>query len=394
VEKVFAEPALVGHDAAVAAEIEAMRRELSTVLRAPRRWQGTLRRAAQAKAIQGSNSIEGYKVSDGDAAAAVDDEPALTADERTWAEVLAYRRVLTYVLNVATDPRFTLDENVIRSMHFMLLEHDLSKSPGRYRGGPVYVTSGQGTAYTAPDADRVPELVAALVARLGQSSADCLVRAAMAHLNLVMIHPFRDGNGRMGRALQTLVLAQDRVLEPAFASIEEWLGANTADYYSVLAATGAGSWHPERSADLWLRFNLRAHHMQAQTVRRRFEEASRQWALLDELVAAHGLPERVTDLLFDALLGWRVARPSYVARAGLDERTATRDLVRLTDLELLTAHGQTKGRHYTAGPVLQDARTAIRAQRRPITDPYPDLIATIRAAEAEAVEQSDASPLF
>jgi Fic family protein len=61
------------------------------------------------------------------------------------------------------------------------------------------------------------------------SSDDPLVRGAMAHLNLVMIHPFRDGNGRMARALQTMVLAQDQVVEPTFSSIEEWLGNNTQE---------------------------------------------------------------------------------------------------------------------------------------------------------------------
>ena len=97
----------------------------------------------------------------------------------------------------------------------------------------------------------------------------------MAHLNLVMIHPFRDGNGRMARALQTLVLSRGGIGEPAFSSIEEWLGGNTEDYYRVLAATGAGAWHPERSAALWVKFNLRAHHIQAQTVRRRYREAGK-----------------------------------------------------------------------------------------------------------------------
>ena len=78
----------------------------------------------------------------------------------------------------------------------------------------------------------------------------------MAHLNLVMIHPFRDGNGRMARALQTMVLAQDQVVEPTFSSIEEWLGNNTQDYYDVLAATGRGAWHPANDATLWVKFNL------------------------------------------------------------------------------------------------------------------------------------------
>ncbi|MDR1430806.1 MAG: Fic family protein, partial [Propionibacteriaceae bacterium] len=244
-EKLFTAPQLTALDQSVMGEIDAIRQELSQVLRVPRRWQGTLRRSAQAKAIRGSNSIEGYRVSGEDAAAAVDDEPAQNADRSIWAEIMGYRRVLTYVLNVATSAEFAFGEGILNSMHFMLLEHDLGKSPGRYRSGPIYVSSEQGTEYTAPEAALVPELVRALVEQVRSQESPSIINAALAHLNLVMIHPFRDGNGRMGRVLQTLVLARDQVLEPAFSSIEEWLGANTADYYSVLAATGAGAWHPE-----------------------------------------------------------------------------------------------------------------------------------------------------
>jgi len=73
-------------------------------------------------------------------------------------------------------------------------------------------------------------------------------RAAMAHLNLVMIHPFRDGNGRMGRGLQTLVLARSAIPEPTFSTIQEHLGHNTQRYYDVLAEVGQGSSHPTHSA--------------------------------------------------------------------------------------------------------------------------------------------------
>jgi Fic family protein len=100
-----------------------------------------------------------------------------------------------------------------------LLEHDLSTSPGRYRTGAVYVRDDrtQTNVYEAPDATQVPELMQVLSGELASPSPDDqLVRAAMAHLNLVMIHPFRDGNGRMARALQTVVLAQDQVVEPTF----------------------------------------------------------------------------------------------------------------------------------------------------------------------------------
>ncbi|MDR1513772.1 MAG: Fic family protein [Propionibacteriaceae bacterium] len=382
-ETIFGPPRLDGHDAAVMAEVNGMRDELSHLLRVPRRWQGTLRRSAQAKAIQGSNSIEGYVVSDSDAAAAVDGEEALDADRQTWAEILGYRRVMTYVLNVATTPGFTLDESAIKAMHFMLLDHDLAKQPGVFRAGPVYVTGARGTTYTAPDAERVPTLMAALVEQVRQSTRPPLVKAALAHLNLVAIHPFRDGNGRMARVLQTLVLAQDKLLEPAFSSIEEWLGANTADYYAALIATQAGSWRPDNDTSSWVRFNLRAHHMQAQTTRRRFHEGSQRWIALDGVLAEHGLPDRVEETLFNALLGWRVSRPPYVEATRTDARTATRDFARLVDLGLLVPHGETRGRHYTLGPRLERVNQAIEAARQPLSDPYPDLLQAVHADAAK-----------
>ncbi|WP_220794161.1 Fic family protein [Nocardioides pelophilus] len=295
---------------------------------------------------------------------------------------------MTYVLNVATDPGFTIDEVVLRSMHFMLLEHDLSKSPGRYRSTEIFVRDDRRgvDVYEGPAADVVPELMGRLSVALAKTSTrqgadDPLVRGAMAHLNLVMIHPFRDGNGRMARALQTMVLAQDHVIEPTFSSIEEWLGNNTQDYYDVLASTGRGAWNPDNDATLWVKFNLRAHHMQAQTVRRRFDEAETQWRHIDALLSEHKLNERVGSALFDALLGLRVTRPSYIKLTDLDERTATRDLVTATERGLLEARGERRGRHYVAGRPLKDIRDALRAARQPLTDPYPTLLGEIRRAQ-------------
>ena len=190
-------------DADVIAEIHEIRRSLGGVLRAPRRWSGGLRRTSTARAIQGSNTIEGYTVSTDDAAAALDDEPPLRADAATWAEILGYRRVLTYVLNVATMAGFVIDESVLRSMHFMLLEHDLAKLPGRYRQSPIYVPDDHRDAnvYEGPPYEEVPALMKELSRTLAEPGPeDPLLRGAMAHLNLVLIHPFQDGNGRMARA--------------------------------------------------------------------------------------------------------------------------------------------------------------------------------------------------
>ncbi|WP_238153723.1 Fic family protein [Streptomyces xinghaiensis] len=105
-----------------------------------------------------------------------------------------------------------------------------------------------------------------------------LVRAAMAHLHLVSIHPWADGNGRMSRSLQTLVIAREGELAPEFSSIEAWLGrpGNTWEYYRELQRRGA-AFRPDQDVSDWVRFNLTAYHQQAQTVRSRLDRSSRVW---------------------------------------------------------------------------------------------------------------------
>lgn len=381
----YAYPDLDLEDSVVLEQLAAMRVELAEHLRVPRRWTGRLRRTALARAIRGSNSIEGYHVELDDADAALDDEEPLSADQRTFAEIRGYRQALGYVLAMATDEHFRLDASALRSMHFMMLSHDLSKSPGRYRERDIYVHDDRSEqiVYTGPDPAIVADLVDELMSDLADHGhEEPTVQAAMAHLNLVMIHPFRDGNGRMARALQTLVLAAKGIAEPEFASIEEWLGANTEDYYRVLAATGRGVWAPDGDAHLWVKFNLRAHHLQAQTTRSRWLGAQTSYALLDGVVSAHGLPERVVDPLYTALLGFRLRRSTYVEQAGIDARTASRDFKALSDIGLLRPVGETKGRYYLGGPALEPIRAQI-GRRAPLDDPYPWLPAKLAAAAAQ-----------
>ena len=75
--------------------------------------------------------------------------------------------------------------------------------------------------YAGPDARDIPALMDELVADVSAPNGrDPFVLAAMAHLNLVMIHPFRDGNGRMARALQTLVLTHAGLSAPSMNNSE------------------------------------------------------------------------------------------------------------------------------------------------------------------------------
>jgi hypothetical protein len=137
----------------------------------------------------------------------------------------------------------------------------------------------------------------------------------MAHLNLVMIHPFKDGNGRMAWCLQTPVLARERIVAPVFSSIEEYLGRNTEAYGAVLAEvgrrSGGGSWRPSGDARPWMRFCLNAHHRQIQTLLWRIREAEILWDRCDEVARRLRLPERVVGPLCDGARGLTLRNASY-----------------------------------------------------------------------------------
>src|ERR1039458_6306286 len=237
----FSPPGLDAEDLRVISEIEEFRQTLRHILIQPRRWKGLMRRNLKARAIRGSNSIEGYDVSLDDAIALMEDEEPLDADRRTSLEIIGYLNALTYIQQLADDPHFVLDETLVRSLHFMMLGHDLDKSPGQYRRGEIFVHDDERNlvVYEGPDYQMVPGLMGELVSAQMHADEACpvFVRAAMAHLNLVMIHPFRDGNGRMARALQTLILGRGQIMTPEFSSIEEWLGRNTSTYYQDRKST-------------------------------------------------------------------------------------------------------------------------------------------------------------
>jgi Fic family protein len=379
-DQVFATPTLDPLDREVLRLIDELRIQMRHRVAEPRRWIGSLRRMALARAVQASNSIEGYNASLDDVVAAVDGEPTTQASEETSLALAGYRDAMTYVLQVSQDTDAEVDEGLIKALHFMMLRHDLAKSPGRWRPGYIAVRRGEmgEVVYEGPHAQRIPGLIDAMIRHLRADEAPVLVRAAMAHLNFVMVHPFRDGNGRMARCLQTLVLARERIVAPSFSSIEEYLGHNTEDYYDVLAQVGQGGWNPGNDAEPWVRFCLTAHYRQAKTHLRRIEETERLWSECVAVAEANGLPERAVGGLMEAALGFRLRNSTYRsildATAGeeLSELTATRELKAMVGAGLLRPVGERRGRQYIGETVLTDLQRQIRINRPPRDeyDPY------------------------
>lgn len=367
-------PPLGPEEEAALRAIDRVRRQLRFSTAEPRRWVGSVRRVLAARAIQGSNSIEGYHVSVEDAIAAIGGEEPANADGLDHQAVSGYRRAMTYVISLAEDDHFEYSTALLRGLHFMMTEYSLDAWPGRWRPGPIWIRNDttDELVYEAPDHDAVPDLVQELVEELESDGAtSAIVRGAMAHLNLVMIHPFRDGNGRMSRCLQTLVLARERILAQELSSIEEYLGRNTDAYYRILAQVGEGAWKPGNDARPWVRFCLEAHYVQAESVLRRIRESGEVWIKVEQLRHEHRLPERVTAALFDAAIGLRVRNSSYRALLrdwdeAISNQVATTDLRAMVKAGLLRAHGRNRGAHYDAADPLRDIRTQARSTRHPI----------------------------
>jgi Fic family protein len=136
----------------------------------------------------------------------------------------AYERVSEW------DPRSADD---LLAAHRALME-GLVDDPGAFRRSGVGIARGPRIVHVAPPADRVPFLVGELLGWLRTTDAHPLVAGAVVHYELEFIHPFSDGNGRLGRLWQTVILARWRSAF-AFLPVETVIRDRREEYYRALA---------------------------------------------------------------------------------------------------------------------------------------------------------------
>ena len=373
-------PVLTSNDARVLDEVDAMRRDLRhAVADSPTKWTAGLRKFLTADAIAASNSIEGFRVSTVDVADLMEGEHDVDVSAENLAETIAYQHMMTYLQTLHDAPDFAYSKGLLNALHWILQghRHSRQKPAGQWRKGPVYVTDTRDPSiavYTAPDVAEVPALMREIIDWLAVSDeTHPLVRAAMAHLHLVSIHPWADGNGRMSRSLQTLMIARESVLAPEFSSIEAWLGrpGNTWEYYRELANRGA-VYRPDQDVSDWVRFNLVAYHEQAQAVRNRLTRSGLVWQLLADFADSRGLDDRVVSALHDVAMTGRVRRLRYEHAEGLSLQQAQRDLRDLVSLDVLEPVGRTRARYYAEGPRFPEAALTEARTPKAITNPYQE----------------------
>lgn len=186
-----------------------------------------LRRVNKVRTIQGSLAIEGNSLSVEQITAVLEGKP-----------VIAPPREVQEVKNaLAVYERFTqfnaLKEEDLLQAHQQLM-FGLMDEAGQYRSGGVGVMSGKEVIHMAPPAKQVPRLMQDLFAWLNKTEHHALIASAVFHYEFEFIHPFADGNGRMGRLWQSIILAR---WHPVFANlpVESLVYQHQQAYYHAIA---------------------------------------------------------------------------------------------------------------------------------------------------------------
>lgn len=190
-----------------------------------------LRRINRIRTIQGSLAIEGNTLSERQVATLLDGKPVvapLREIQEVRNAIKAYDRYEGWTPDRQTD---------LLSAHSVLMA-GLLDAPGRYRRGEVMVGGAEGVQHIGPPAARVPELMANLLQWVGSTEEHPLISSAVFHYEFEFIHPFEDGNGRMGRLWQTLILTRWRDLF-AHLPVESMVHAHQSAYYDAIRQSSA-----------------------------------------------------------------------------------------------------------------------------------------------------------
>ncbi len=325
-------------------------KRLDVVSTLPRTWSGRVRRDLQAQAIGASVALEGVPVTADEVRRILaGDKPPGVSDEDT-ALVNGYREAMQFVLSRADDQAFTWTAEVFRSIHASVMARSWAERAGLYRDRQVWLTnSATGEqVYLPPAIEEVPALVDDLATWLESdgNQAPALVQAALAHVWLAAIHPFRDGNGRTARIVASLVMYRRGHRLPQFTSLEEWWGAHPVDYYAAFDCLGSG-WSPSVDVTPFVAAHVSAQRRQVDALSLKNATEKLLWVALEDIVVYElGMDARAANALWDAFFGRVVTNRYYRGVADLRQVTASHDLKLLQASGLLAAQGGGRSRDY------------------------------------------------
>lgn len=268
--------------------------------------------------------------------------------QKDWEEILHYEDTLLRGRDHVVAGG-AIDRELMCSLHATLLagERGKNKHPGVVRDTQVYVEAGG--RYIPPPPDELDELIANLEWYLSSpAGGDPLVRAYIGHYQFESIHPFRDGNGRIGRILLSLTLQKWLNHAHPWLYMSEFFEKHRKEYINRLFAVSAeGEWEE------WVRFCLLGTIEHATAALARCSELANLKQEYEERVGhASGRMNWIISRLFKN----PIIEISELARElGIDYKTAKSDMAKLVDAAILEELKDFRPRTYVAWKIFRAA---------------------------------------
>lgn len=230
-----------------------------------------------------------------------------------------------------------LTEKDILKLHQITMNHlVLEDNLGRFRQEPGAIFNQAGIAvYLAPPANEIPKLIKQLLSYINsQQEKFAPIKASLAHLSFEKVHPFIDGNGRVGRLLFQAVLVRENYQMKNLVTIEEYLNEHRDEYYHFLDIS-------KKDATDYLEFILEGLCQQTEKIKEvvfQKQEPRPEDALL---------PRRLEIL--NIIRDHKLVSLDFIRRRFLkvNPRTLRYDLKKLADAGFVVKKGKTKGVYYS-----------------------------------------------
>ena len=287
-----------------------------------------LRRGNRIKTVQASLAIEGNSLS-------VEQVTAVLSGKRVLAQPREIQEVRNAFAAYEKLPDWTAHSRTDLLAAHGLMMAGLADEAGRFRSAGVGIQRGGEVIHIAPPPERVPALMDDLLAWLEKTDEHPLVASCVFHYEFEFIHPFQDGNGRMGRLWQTLILSHWR---PIFAllPVESIIRDRQQDYYAALGRADHAA-----DATAFIEFMLAA-------ILRAIEEsalAGDQEKTLQKTLwkTPQKTPDRIVDLLRQ---DGRLSIEALAKQIGRSPSAVQRALNKLQENRIIERIGPAKGGHW------------------------------------------------
>lgn len=303
-------------------------KEVINSLEIPKELEINIRRRSTLKSSLFSARIEGNTLT-------LDELPNLPTKSQRTQEVLNILKALNWVHEKSLKDLKLQD---VLKLHEMVMTNLIQKQDlAKFRTEIGAIFNSAGIAiYLSPKPDDILHLIKILIKFANSENENFApIKAALIHYSFEKIHPFLDGNGRVGRLLLQAVLQKEGYGMKGVLPLEEYLDNHRSEYYTVLESS-------EKDVTEYVEFILEAIAETANTVKEQF--LKKDEVKIEDLL----LPRRAEILNIikeHVMVNFDTIRRRFLA---VNERTLRYDLKKLADTGLIKKRGTTKGSYYQA----------------------------------------------